>query len=257
MHHAHIDKFAYQDSPVHRLDARVKLAVTLAGTLVIVSLPRFSPDLAFYTWLGPFILLILGQIPLRFALKHILLALPFILALALTSLWYDRNPTTILFGPFQWHSTVGWLKCLTLTFKFTGSMLALVALISTTRFSDLLRVLQHWHVPEILVIQLGFLYRYIFVLIDKAHHTIQARTLRTLKRQAPLRELRIGTAMIGSVLVQSLDTSTHITQAMEARGFSGHWHSPKHFRMKQADWLLIALASLYLGILLYLSSLVG
>jgi cobalt/nickel transport system permease protein len=257
MHHSHIDKFAYQDSPIHRLDPRAKLAATFAATLAIVSLPRFSPDLAFYTWTGPFILLVLGRISLRFAFKHVLWALPFIVVLALTSLWYDRTETTILFGPFQWQSTTGWLKCLTLTAKFVGSMLALIALISTTRFSDLLRVLQHWHVPEILVIQLGFLYRYIFVLIDKALHTIQARTLRTLKRQTAAQELRIGTAMIGSVLVQSLDTSAHITQAMEARGFSGQWHSPKHFHMKRADWLFIALASLYIGTLLYLGHGVG
>ena len=177
--------------------------------------------------------------------------------LALTSLWYDRTPTTIMFGPFQWHCTVGWLKCLTLTLKFVGSMLALIALISTTRFSDLLRVLQHWRVPEILVIQLGFLYRYIFVLIDKALHTIQARTMRTLKRQTAKQELRIGTAMIGSVLVQSLDTSTHITQAMEARGFSGQWHSPRHFHTKTADRLFMGIATLYIGALLYLSYQVG
>jgi cobalt/nickel transport system permease protein len=249
MHHAHIDKFAYQDSPIHRLDARAKLAVTLIGTLLVVALPRYSPDLAFYTWTGPFVLLVLGRISLRFAAKHVLWALPFIGVLALTSLWYDRTETTILFGPFQWHSTMGWLKCLTLTAKFIGSMLALIALISTTRFSDLLMVLQRWHVPEILVIQLGFLYRYIFVLIDKAHHTRQARVLRTLKRLPARQELRIGTAMIGSVLVQSLDTSQRITRAMQARGFTGQWHSPRHFHMKPADWLFIAAASLYIGVL--------
>lgn len=254
MHHAHIDKFAYQDSPIHRLDARAKLAVTLIATLLIVALPRFSPDLAFYTWLGPFVLLVLGRIPIQFVAKHILWALPFILVLALTSLWYDRTETTILFGPFQWHSTMGWLKCLTLTAKFVGSMLALTALICTTRFSDLLMVLQRWHVPEILVIQLGFLYRYIFVLIDKAHHTKQARTLRTLKRLPAKQELRIGAAMIGSVLVQSLDTSTHITQAMQARGFTGQWHSPRQFHIKPADWLFMAIATLYIGLLLHLGS---
>ncbi len=257
MHHAHIDKFAYQDSPIHRLDPRAKLAVTLFGTLAIASLPRFSPDLAFYTWLGPFALLVLGRIPLRFAAKHIAWTLPFVLVLALTSLWYDKTPTTILFGPLLWQSTLGWLKCLTLTAKFIGSMLALIALISTTRFSDLLMVLQRWHVPEILVIQLGFLYRYIFVLIDKAHHTVRARTTRTLKRLAPKQELRIGTAMIGSVLIQSLDTSTRITQAMQARGFVGQWHSPKQFDMKRGDWLFLGLATLYIGMLMYLSHLVG
>lgn len=249
MHHAHIDKFAYQDSWIHALDARVKLAATLLWTLMIVSLPRVSPDLAFYTWPGPFLVLVLGGISLKFAFKHILWTLPFILVLALTSLWYDRTPATIFFGPFQWHATVGWLKCLTLTCKFIGSMLALIALVSTTRFSDLLKALQHWRMPEILVIQLGFLYRYIFVLIDKSHHTIHARKLRTLRRLPATQELRISTAMIGSVLVQSLDTSTRVTQAMQARGFTGQWHSPTQFHTKPADWLFIGIAILYSGIL--------
>ena len=102
MHHAHIDKFAYQDSLIHRLDPRAKLAVTLIGTVVIVSLPRFAPDLAFYTLIGPFCLLVLGRISLGFAAKHVLLALPFILVLALTVIvWtFLRGPASLAGLPF-------------------------------------------------------------------------------------------------------------------------------------------------------------
>jgi len=42
MHHAHIDKFAYQDSAIHRLDSRVKFLVVLVFTAVVISLPQSS-----------------------------------------------------------------------------------------------------------------------------------------------------------------------------------------------------------------------
>jgi energy-coupling factor transporter transmembrane protein EcfT len=42
MHHAYIDKFAYQDTHVHRLDSRVKFIVVLVFTAVVISLPATS-----------------------------------------------------------------------------------------------------------------------------------------------------------------------------------------------------------------------
>ena len=60
-------------------------------------------------------------------------------------------------------------------------MAALIALVCTTRFSDLLCGMEKMGMPQILVNQLGFLYRYIFVLIDKAHHILRARASRKLR----------------------------------------------------------------------------
>ena len=40
MHHSYIDRFSRGDTPVHRLDARVKLVAVLAYTGVLVSFDR-------------------------------------------------------------------------------------------------------------------------------------------------------------------------------------------------------------------------
>ena len=69
MHHAHIDKFAYQDSPIHRLDSRAKFIVLLIFTAVVVSLPRTSLSILFCYAVGPVTVLVLAKIPLRFVFK--------------------------------------------------------------------------------------------------------------------------------------------------------------------------------------------
>ena len=84
MHHAHIDKFAYQDSVIHRLDSRVKFIALVLYTAVVISLPRHSIVLLSIYAVGPFTVLVLGAIPLRFVFKQILLVSPFIIVLALT-----------------------------------------------------------------------------------------------------------------------------------------------------------------------------
>ena len=251
MHHAHIDKFAYQDSLIHRLDSRVKFIAVLVLTAVVISLPRTSLSIPVCYAIGPFAILVLGRIPLRFVFRQILLVSPFVLVLALSCPLYDRTPLAVAFGPFVWKGTVGWMRCFTILGKFVVTMLALVALVSTTRFSDLLAGLQKLGVPKLLVIQLGFLYRYIFVLIDRAHHILQARAGRKLRSLGFKRELRTASAMVGSLFIRSIDTAEHINIAMQGRGFDGRWRSISKLRIRRAD-LLFALASVFFMLGLYI-----
>ncbi len=168
MHHAYIDKFAYQDSLIHRLDSRVKFIVLLIFTAMVISLPRTSFSILICFAVGPFTVLVLGRIPLRFTLKQILLVSPFVLVLALSCPYYDRSDVTVAFGLLVWQTTQGWMRCFVIVGKFVVTMLALISLVSTTRFADLLAGLHKLGVPKLLIIQLGFLYRYIFVLIERA-----------------------------------------------------------------------------------------
>jgi len=246
MHHAHIDKFAYQDSPVHRLDSRVKFIVVLVFTAVVVSLPRTSLTILACYAIGPFAILVLAGIPLRFTFKQILLVSPFVLVLALSCPLYDRTPVATAFGPFSWHLTLGWMRCFAILGKFTVTMLALIALVSTTRFNDLLTGLQRLGLPRVLVIQLGFLYRYIFVLIDKAHHILRAREGRKLRSLGFKAELRIVAAMLGSLFIRSIDTAEHINIAMQARGFDGKWKTTTKLRIHLPDCIFASAAMLFI-----------
>jgi cobalt/nickel transport system permease protein len=235
MHHAHIDKFAYQDSVIHRLDSRVKFLVTLVFTVMVLSLGRTSVSILTCCAVGPFTVLVLGRIPLRFAFKQILLVSPFVLILALSCPLYDRNPLAVAFGPFVLQTSAGWMRCFAILGKFVVTMLALIALVSTTRFSDLLVGLGRLGVPKLLIIQLGLLYRYIFVLIDRAGRILRARAGRKMRNLGLKPELKIAAAMVGSLLIRSIDTAEHINIAMQGRGFDGNWHSLSESRIHRND----------------------
>jgi cobalt/nickel transport system permease protein len=250
MHHAHIDKFAYQDSPVHRLDSRVKFLAVLIFTAVVLSLPRTSLSILACYAVGPFTVLVLGRVPLKFAFKQILLVSPFILVLALTCPLYDREPVSAAFGPFVWQISIGWLRCFTIIGKFIVTMLALIALVSTTRFGNLLAALQKLAVPRLLIIQLGFLYRYIFVLIDRAHQILRARAGRQLRNLGFKAELKTAASMLGSLFIRSIDTAEHINIAMQARGFDGKWRTLSKLQFRRCD-LLFVLASVIYMLVLY------
>ena len=249
MHHAHIDKFAYQDSPVHRLDARVKLTATVIFTIFVLLLPRQGISVLACYAVWPFALLALGGIPLGFVAKHILMVCPFIAVLALAVPFYVRTPVDIVFGPLHWTTTEGWLRCGAILGKFCVTMAALIALVSTTRFSDLLAGMEKMGMPAVLVTQLGFLYRYIFVLIDRAHHMLRARSARRLKDLGSRRELAVAAAMIGSLLTHSVDSASRIGTAMEARGFNGRFRTVRKMHLGWRDAVFTAVFILVLLLL--------
>ena len=246
MHHAYIDKFAYQDSPIHRLDSRIKFIVVLIFTAVVISLPRTSPSILACYAIGPFTILVLGRIPLRFVFKHILLISPFVLVLALSCPLYDRTPLTVAFGPLIWQSSSGWMRCFTILAKFVVTMSALIALVSTTRFNDLLVGLQRMGLPKLLIMQLGFLYRYIFILIDRVHHILRARAGRKLRNLGFKAEFKIAAAMLGSLLIRSIDTAEGINIAMQARGFDGRWRTLTDSRIRRQDCIFAIVAACFL-----------
>lgn len=246
MHHAHIDRFAYQDSAIHRVDSRVKFMVVVVFTAVVLSLEQTSPSILACYAVGPFAVLVCARIPLRFVIKHTILVSPFILLFALSCPFYDRTPLAVAFGPFAWKSTAGWMRCYTIAGKFGVTMFALICLVSTTRFSDLLAGLQRMTAPRILIMQLGFLYRYIFVVIDWAHHILRARAARKLRNLGFKREVGVAASMVGTLIIRSIDTAEHISFAMQARGFDGTYRTISKLRIRSADLLFAIVAGVFI-----------
>ncbi len=253
MHHAHIDKFAYQDSPLHRLDSRVKFLATIVFTAAVIALPLNSVAILFCYAVGPFSVLAIGRIPIKFVFKHILLVSPFVLVLALSCPLYDRTPVEASFGPYTFQLTSGWMRCFTIYGKFIVTMLALIGLVSTTRFSELLVGLGKLGIPKVLIIQLGFLYRYIFVLIDTSQHLIQARAARHLRKLAFTQELKTAAAMLGSLFIRSLATAEKISTAMHSRGFDGNWRTISRLKISGNDYVFMFIFVVFIILLRFVA----
>ncbi|RKY10848.1 MAG: cobalt ECF transporter T component CbiQ [Planctomycetota bacterium] len=252
MHHAQIDRLAYQASPIHALDARVKLVCALIFSIFVISLPATSVSILACYAIWPFAVLVIAGVPISFVLKHILIVSPFILVLALSSLLYDKAVVTVAFGPWRWETTGGVCRCFSIFGKFIITMAALVGLVATTRFSDLLAAMAKLGVPHLLVVQLGFLYRYIFMLIDRGSHVLRARAGRKLRNLGLADEVKTTAAIVGSIFIGSIDLAGRVNMAMQGRGFDGRFHRLTEMRITGADFLFAAILTLYLVALQFL-----
>ncbi|HIJ71732.1 MAG TPA: cobalt ECF transporter T component CbiQ [Planctomycetes bacterium] len=246
MHHAQIDRLSYRASPVHALDARVKLICVLVFSVFVISLPATSVSILACYAIWPFAVLVTANIPIKFVLKHILIVSPFVAVLAVSNLLYDKEVVVAVFGPWRWETTGGLLRCFSICGKFIITMTALVGLAATTRFSDLLAAMAKLGVPHLFVVQLGFLYRYIFMLIDRGYHVLRARAGRKLRRLGFGDEVKTSAAIVGSIFIGSIDLAQRVSMAMQGRGFDGRFHRLGKKRIAGADYLFAAILALYI-----------
>jgi len=243
MHINSLDQYQTLDSPIHRLDPRVKLLAAVGFILACV----LTPDGA---WLAFFALLVLWFSVVLFSdvsplllLKRGLVALPFGLA-AVTVLFVIPGPAlwTFHIPVVGWTVTItetGVVRFATIMLKSWLSVLMAMLLVATTTFPDMMRALRGVGVPKVLVGVISFMYRYIFVLADEVQRLMRAREARSAIGPSGHRtggnvvwRAKIVGSMIGSLFVRSLARSERVFQAMASRGYSGEllWLDKPHLR---------------------------
>jgi cobalt/nickel transport system permease protein len=245
MHHAYIDRFASGDSPVHRLDARAKLVTVIAFTALVVSVPKYEVAALFPYAIFPFALLAFGGIPFGFVAKHLLIVSPFVVFVAILNPLYDRQPMLVQVGDYAFWVRAGVVSCVSICGKFVLTVSALVALVSTTTFGDLLKALAWFRLPKLFLIELSFLYRYLFVLVEEVMRLKRARACRAVGPGRLGWRLRATGGIIGNLFVRTLERGERIYAAMAARGFDGTVRTLSRFRMRAADYAFLAGSMLF------------
>jgi len=246
MHHSYLDRFSQGDSVVHRLDARGKLICVVAYLAVLISYDRYAVAVLAPMAAWPLALLWLGRVPVGFALRRVVVLSPLILALCLVGPLFDRAPQPVALGPWRGAVAGGWLTAADVAAKFALGLLALTATMATTPFASMLEAMRRLGVPRMLVTHLGFLYRYLFVLIDEAMRLRRARDLRGAARAPMGRRLAAAGGAIGSLLTRTLDRSERIHLAMSVRGWRGEHRGLTALRFRLRDAAFLAAAAGYL-----------
>jgi cobalt/nickel transport system permease protein len=221
MRHSFVDRYALLDSPLHILEARTKLLAFTALIVAVLCIPGDRSLLFVVYFFASIILMGVSQIPLTYIIGRAFVILPFIVLASLAAPWKDYPGLVILFARA--------ILCLIL----------LILLTNTTRFTELLRGLRKLGCPQILVMNLSFLYRYLFVLTEEALRMKQARDCRRVGR-APLKEeFKILSSMLGTLLIRSFERAERMHSAMLSRGFAGEFHvmSPRQFTWRDLVFL--------------------
>jgi cobalt/nickel transport system permease protein len=230
LHHARIERWGREDSPIHRRHATAKIVAALSLLVSIATLTNRSAG-ACAAWL---LLLMAVTLRARLPLGRILLnaaaVLPFALCFAAISALSGQPERAVI-----------------LIVKGYLSSLTALLLISTTPMPDLLAGLELLHAPQFLLQVMQFLYRYLIVLMEEALAMRDAVACRA----GNLRWLAVRQAAgaAGVLFARSYGRAQAIHRAMIARGFDRHIPRLRILRFRAGDaYFAVAAAVLAVGV---------
>jgi cobalt/nickel transport system permease protein len=253
--HTHLlDRYHYRRSPVHEMDARVKLVLTLAF-IVAVSLTPNGAWAALPLFLSLTLsVALLSDLGVVFVLSRSLIAIPFALA-AVTAVFARPGEPLCSCSLLGWQLTAtdqGLVAFVSIVLKSWLSVQMATLLAATTSFPDLLRAMRALHVPRVLVAIALLMYRYIFVLVDEAARLQRARDARSADPDghgggAVTWRAKVLGGMVGNLFVRSYERSERVYAAMLARGYRGELLSLGRPPLRKKD---LVIAAAFAGFLL-------
>jgi cobalt/nickel transport system permease protein len=226
-----IENLSGRESFIHNLDARVKILVTLAVIIAMVSLP-FVPTTV-YTAGGWFFLYFLlawffSTLELRVYVSRLMTALPFGFMLSafqifVTNRYYSEYHVlyALPFGVNIYIESVQFASMLLVKFFICFSFIILLS--STTALQDLLEAFARLGVPGIFILALGLMVRYLYTFVYMSQRvmiSLHTRCFDPFDRSLPYR-YRISQMgyTLGSIFIRSFEQGERTHMSMLCRGY--------------------------------------
>ncbi|MEJ2058255.1 MAG: cobalt ECF transporter T component CbiQ [Desulfofustis sp.] len=237
-----IEAFSSGNSPLHRLDPRVKIVAGLALIATIALCRSFPTALA--GLILALILVLTAQLNPGDVGRRLLLVNGFIVFLWLTLPLTYPGISSYAFGPLSL-SREGIALALLISIKTNAAVLALIGLLATSSVAELGNGLARLKVPTKLCLLLLFSYRYIFVIHQEYLRLVRAAKLRCFKAGTNLHTYRTTGYLFGMTLIKSHHRAHRVKQAMILRGFQGRFHTLYQAKIGTAEivFSLLALTS--------------
>jgi cobalt/nickel transport system permease protein len=231
----HLDTLATGDTALHRLDPRAKLLTTAVFIVCVVSFGKYEIAGLLPFFLYPAVMVGLGNLPLGFLLKKLLLVSPFVIFIGIFNPWLDR---VVLLQLGSVGISGGWISFFSLLLRFSLTVGAALLLIASTGFATICMALEKLGTPKIFTVQLLLLYRYLFILIGEAIRMIRAHSLRSFSRKGKI-TFKVFLQMLGNLLLRTIDRAQRIHMAMLSRAFTGEIRIVRQFRFGYKEALFL------------------
>jgi cobalt/nickel transport system permease protein len=201
-------------SPIHRADSAVKIAVTLGFVVAVVVTPREA------IWaFGVYAAMLVAGIAITrvgpgFVIRRMVVLLPFLIAAS--TLPFLGGPPDTSFGL----SIEGLWGAWNIVAKGTLGLTASIVLAATTEGSDIVAGLERLRMPRVVTAIMGFMLRYVDVVIGEFSRT------RVAMRSRGYRPRWLGSVgalgrSIGHLFVRSYERGERVFLAMASRGYDG------------------------------------
>lgn len=250
-----LDRYLERDSRIHAADARLKFLITIGFILSLSLLPIGSFLAIAIAWVVLMAATVVARIGPSRVVRASFVALPFVAAAIPLIFTKSGDPLgDINLGLFTLTASgEGLIQFATIVFKSWVSVQAAVLLTFSTRFPDLVEALRALRVPAIIVAVISFMYRYLAVLTDEATRMMRARSARSASPDGSgggslLWRARVVGSMVGSLFIRAYERSERVYAAMQSRGFDGTMRTLRRRHFGGAQWLVLGLAAVTLGV---------
>ncbi|MGD9498474.1 MAG: energy-coupling factor transporter transmembrane component T [Armatimonadota bacterium] len=219
--HDLLDTWAHLGSPVHRLDARVKLVCAVVLVVAILATPVERPWLL-AAWAAVLVAVwAASAVPTGWLGRRLAILLPFLLLGTIALLFVPPTGADdawrLAAGELSRGAALVWLsvggKCLL-------ALMAATLLTGTTSSAELLRAAGALGVPRTLTALTGFAITYLAALGEETGRMITARRSRGRVRGVG-RSLRVAASMTAALMARTVERAERIALAMVARGYRG------------------------------------
>jgi len=230
-----LDRLSYRDTFVHHLDPRAKVIATMLFLFTVISFPKYEVVALVPFFLFPVLLMTIGEIPVWFIIKKMIIVSPFAIFIGIFNPILDTRTAAVIFGVSL---SAGWISFLSILMKFALTISVALLLIATTLFSGVCHALRRLGFPALFVSQLLFLYRYLFVLMEEAMRIIRARDMRSFGTRGT--GMKVFMRLIGTLFIRTVNRAERIYCAMLSRGFQGDIPSLKKVHIAFIDLAFMA-----------------
>lgn len=234
------------DSLVHRLDARLRILLTLGLALLVVWADKPIVLIAVLALAG--LLAGLARLPLRKTLNRLML-LDLFMALVILTLPFTVPGEAVFSIGSLTASAEGLWRAAAIALKANTVLLGSLALLGTLETVALGHALHHMRVPDKLVQLLLFTVRYLDLLQREYQRLRLAMRARGFQARMDRHTWRSFGYLFGMLLVRALERSQRVLAAMRCRGFEGRFHRFRHPPAHPLDLWVGALAVLLLSTL--------
>jgi len=211
------ERYVSLDGPIHRLDARVKVALLAVFAACVVAAPRGRLEaLGIYLGIGVGLTL-LARVPPTVILRRAAIMLPVFAGVALVSMLF-RTETSASTVP-------AWLPPLDLMLRLLAILLGGLLLAATTPLWRVSHALRALGAPALIALLFSFVARYAFLLLERVmalHRALLGRG-GLPKRLGP--RARMLTSASTALLLRAYERAEQVAIAMEARGWDGRMRS--------------------------------
>lgn len=203
------------DTVLHRASPRVKLVALVAFAVIVVATPpQWFTAFAVY---GLFVIgmLALARVRPLTVLRRMVIEVPFLVFAALMPVIATGPRVEI--GPLSL-SVAGLWAGWGLLAKATLALLASIVLVSTTEPRRIVLALESLRLPRQLTAIMGFMLRYLDVIVEESARMRTAREARGFAPRDP-RSWRVIATGLGALFVRSHARGERVHLAMLARGY--------------------------------------